>query len=139
MAVDAGAKGESEWRKLLEFFEPAVQLGITATPKRKNNTYAYFGEPVYTYSLHEGIDDDFLTPFKVRQMAGTIDEYVYHPEDEVISGKVEIGDSFDEGDFNNRIVFADRELARVHEFMSQIDQRQKRSRSAPPRARCAGA
>jgi type I restriction enzyme, R subunit len=122
-----GAKDESEWRKLLEYFEPAAQLGMTATPKRKNNadTYAYFGEPVYTYSLREGIEDGFLTPFKVRQMVSTIDEYVYHPEDEVISGEVEIGDSFDEGDFNNRIIIADRELARVREFMSQIDQRQK--------------
>ncbi|MBS3850211.1 DEAD/DEAH box helicase family protein [Devosia sp. BSSL-BM10] len=122
-----GAKDESEWRKLLEYFEPSVQLGMTATPKRKNNadTYAYFGEPVYTYSLREGIEDGFLTPFKVRQMASTIDEYVYHPEDEVISGDVEIGDSFDEGDFNNRIIIEDRELARVREFMSQIDQRQK--------------
>lgn len=122
-----GAKDESEWRKLLEYFEPAAQLGMTATPKRKNNadTYAYFGEPVYTYSLREGIEDGFLTPFKVRQMASTIDEYVYHPEDEVISGEVEIGDSFDEGDFNNRIIIADRELARVREFMGQIDQRQK--------------
>lgn len=122
-----GAKDESEWRKLLEYFEPAAQLGMTATPKRKNNadTYAYFGEPVYTYSLREGIEDGFLTPFKVRQMASTIDEYVYHPEDEVISGAVEIGDSFDEGDFNNRIIIADRELARVREFMDQIDQRQK--------------
>jgi type I restriction enzyme R subunit len=122
-----GAKDESEWRKLLEYFEPAVQLGMTATPKRKNNadTYAYFGGPVYTYSLREGIEDGFLTPFKVRQMASTIDEYVYHPEDEVISGEVEIGDSFDEGDFNNRIIIADRELARVREFMGQIDQRQK--------------
>lgn len=122
-----GAKDESEWRKLLEYFEPAAQLGMTATPKRKNNadTYSYFGEPVYTYSLREGIEDGFLTPFKVRQMASTIDEYVYHPEDEVISGAVEIGDSFDEGDFNNRIIIADRELARVREFMGQIDQRQK--------------
>jgi type I restriction enzyme R subunit len=74
-----GAKDESEWRRLLEYFEPAVQLGLTATPKRKHNadTYAYFGEPVYTYALRDGIEDGFLTPFKVRQMASTIDEYVY--------------------------------------------------------------
>jgi type I restriction enzyme R subunit len=56
-----------------------VQLGLTATPKRKHNadTYAYFGEPVYVYALKEGIEDGFLTPFKVRQMASTIDDYVY--------------------------------------------------------------
>lgn len=122
-----GANDESEWRKVLEYFEPAYQLGMTATPKRKHNadTYAYFGEPVYTYALREGIDDGFLTPFKVRQMASTIDEYVYDPDDEVIAGEVEIGDSFDEADFNNRIIIEERELSRVREFMSQIDQRQK--------------
>ncbi len=122
-----GAKDESEWRKVLEYFEPAYQLGMTATPKRQHNadTYAYFGEPVYTYALREGIDDGFLTPFKVRQMASTIDEYVYDPDDEVIAGEVEIGDSFDQSDFNNRIIIEERELSRIREFMSQIDQRQK--------------
>ena len=122
-----GAKDESEWRKVLEYFEPAYQLGMTATPKRKHNadTYAYFGEPVYTYALRDGIEDGFLTPFKVRQMASTIDEYVFDPDDEVIAGEVEIGDSFDEGDFNNRVIITERELSRVKEFMGQIDQRQK--------------
>ncbi|MEX0953605.1 MAG: DEAD/DEAH box helicase family protein [Rhizobiaceae bacterium] len=122
-----GARDESEWRKLLEYFEPAYQLGMTATPKRKHNadTYAYFGEPVYTYALREGIEDGFLTPFKVRQMASTIDEYVYHPEDEVVSGEVNIGDGFREEDFNTLLIIPERELSRVKEFMSQIDQRQK--------------
>ena len=57
-----GANDESTWRKILEHFSPAVQLGLTATPKRKDNvdTYAYFGEPVFTYSLKEGINDGFL-------------------------------------------------------------------------------
>lgn len=96
-------------------------------PRRKHNadTYRYFGEPVYTYALREGIEDGFLTPFKVRQMASTIDEYVYDPNDEVIAGEVEVGDSFTEADFNNRIIIESRELSRVREFMSQIDQRQK--------------
>ena len=58
-----GANDESNWRGILEYFAPAVQLGLTATPKRKDNadTYAYFGEPVYSYSLKEGINDGFLT------------------------------------------------------------------------------
>ena len=122
-----GAKDESEWRRLLEYFEPAAQLGLTATPKRKHNadTYAYFGEPVYTYALRDGIEDGFLTPFKVRQMASTIDEYVYDGSDELVAGDVEAGESFSEGDFNTRIVIEERELSRVKEFMSQIDQRQK--------------
>ncbi len=65
-----GAHDESTWRGILEYFEPAVQLGLTATPKRRDNvdTYAYFGEPVYVYSLRQGIKDGFLTPFKVRQV-----------------------------------------------------------------------
>ncbi|MFG6598766.1 MULTISPECIES: EcoAI/FtnUII family type I restriction enzme subunit R [unclassified Sulfitobacter] len=122
-----GAKDESEWRRLLEYFEPAFQLGLTATPKRKHNadTYAYFGEPVYTYALRDGIEDGFLTPFKVRQMASTIDEYVYDGSDRLVVGDIEEGDTFTESDFNTRIVIEERELSRVKEFMSQIDQRQK--------------
>lgn len=122
-----GAKDESEWRRLLEYFEPAAQLGLTATPKRKHNadTYAYFGEPVYTYALRDGIEDGFLTPFKVRQMASTIDEYVYDGSDELITGEIEEGETFTESDFNTRIIIPARELSRVKEFMGQIDQRQK--------------
>ncbi len=122
-----GAKDESEWRSLLEYFAPAAQLGLTATPKRKHNadTYAYFGEPVYTYALRDGIEDGFLTPFKVRQMASTIDEYVYDGTDVVVAGEIEDGEAFTESDFNTRIIIPERELARVREFMGQIDQRQK--------------
>eukprot|EP00438_Fugacium_kawagutii_P002421 Skav225967 [mRNA] locus=scaffold7540:10333:12689:+ [translate_table: standard] len=122
-----GAKDESEWRRLLEYFEPAAQLGLTATPKRKHNadTYAYFGEPVYTYALRDGIEDGFLTPFKVRQMASTIDEYVYDGSDELVAGEIEQGEKFNEGDFNTRLIIPERELSRVREFMGQIDQRQK--------------
>ncbi|MDQ5915930.1 MAG: type restriction enzyme subunit, partial [Pseudomonadota bacterium] len=66
-----GANDESNWRGILEYFAPAVQLGLTATPKRKENadTYAYFGEPVFIYSLKEGINDGFLTPFRLKQIA----------------------------------------------------------------------
>ncbi|MEB8388516.1 DEAD/DEAH box helicase family protein [Rhodobacteraceae bacterium KMM 6894] len=122
-----GAKDESEWRRLLEYFEPAAQLGLTATPKRKHNadTYAYFGEPVYTYALRDGIEDGFLTPFKVRQMASTIDQYVYDGTDEIISGEVEEGRTYTETDFNRIIEAPERELSRVREFMGQMDQRQK--------------
>ena len=122
-----GAKDESEWRAVLEYFEPATQLGLTATPKRKHNadTYAYFGEPVYTYALRDGIEDGFLTPFKVRQMASTMDAYVYDGTDEVLSGEVELGDHFGESAFNTRVIIKERELARVREFMGQIDQRHK--------------
>ncbi|GLQ26250.1 hypothetical protein GCM10007927_10530 [Sulfitobacter pacificus] len=122
-----GAKDESTWRKILEYFEPAVQLGLTATPKRKVNadTYSYFGEPVYTYALRDGIDDGFLTPFKVRQMASTIDSYVYDPDDEVVSGEIDPDHIYTEAEINAKIVIPEREQSRIHEFMDQIDPRQK--------------
>ena len=122
-----GANDESQWRTILDHFSPAVQLGLTATPKRKHNadTYDYFGKPVYTYALRDGIEDGYLTPFKVRQMASTIDEYVYDPADEVLQGEVEEGRTYTEADFNRIIQIPERELARVKEFMSEVDQRQK--------------
>ena len=122
-----GAQDESTWRGILEHFAPAVQLGLTATPKRDANadTYKYFGEPVYVYSLREGIEDGFLTPFKVRQMASTLDTYTYFGEDEVLGGAVDPDREYSEADFNTRIVIDEREESRVQEFMDQIDQRQK--------------
>ena len=122
-----GAKDEGNWRGILEHFEPAVQLGLTATPKRKDNvdTYKYFGEPVYTYSLKEGINDGYLTPFKVKQISTTLDEYIYTPDDFVIEGDVETGKLYEEKDFNRRIEIRARELERVKIFMSDIDQNEK--------------
>ena len=122
-----GAKDESNWRAILEYFSPAVQLGLTATPKRKDNvdTYAYFGHPVYTYSLRDGINDGFLTPFKVDQIATTLDDYVYTSDDDVLDGEVEEGKRYTEGDFNRIIEIEGREKYRVKIFMDKIDQNQK--------------
>ncbi|AKJ94484.1 restriction endonuclease subunit R [Thioalkalivibrio versutus] len=122
-----GANDESNWRGILEYFRPAVQLGLTATPKRTHNadTYAYFGEPVYIYSLKEGINDGFLTPFKVRQIATTLDDYVYTADDEIIEGEVEQGRRYTEEDFNRVIEIQERERYRVKLFMEQIDPREK--------------
>jgi len=85
-----GANDEGTWRAILDNFALALQLGLTAIPKRTINadTYSYFGEPVFVYSLKEGINDGFLTPFKVRQIAITLDEYVYVSDDVVVAGKV---------------------------------------------------
>jgi type I restriction enzyme, R subunit len=104
-----------------------VQLGLTATPKRKDNidTYAYFGEPVFVYSLKDGINDGFLTPFKVRQISTTLDDYVYTPDDTLIEGEIEPGRRFEEKDFNRIIEIKEREAHRVKLFMEQIDQREK--------------
>ena len=122
-----GAKDESTWRAILEYFAPAVQLGLTATPKRDANTdtYKYFGEPVYTYALKEGIGDGFLTPFKVRQMASTMDSYTFSDEDEVVAGEIDPEKEYAEADFNTKLIIDGREKSRVQEFMDQIDQRQK--------------
>jgi type I restriction enzyme R subunit len=122
-----GANDESNWRGILDYFAPAVQLGMTATPKRRDNvdTYAYFGDPVYTYSLKEGINDGFLTPFRVKQIATTIDEYVYTPDDTVVEGEIEAGKRYVEDDFNHIIEIREREEYRVRLFMDMIDQREK--------------
>ena len=122
-----GANDESNWRGILDYFSPAVQLGLTATPKRRDNvdTYKYFGEPVYTYSLKEGINDGFLTPFKVKQISTTLDEYVYTPDDMLVEGEVESGKRYVEADFNKIIEIKEREAHRVKLFMDMIDQREK--------------
>ncbi len=122
-----GANDEGNWRGILEYFSPAVQLGLTATPKRNENadTYRYFGEPVYVYSLKEGINDGFLTPFKVKQIATTLDEYVYTPDDQLVEGELEAGKRYEEADFNKIIEIKEREAYRVKLFMELIDQREK--------------
>ena len=97
-----GANDEGNWRGILDYFSPAVQLGLTATPKRKDNvdTYAYFGEPVFIYSLKDGINDGFLTPFKVKRIKTTLDDYIYTNDDTVIEGEIEDGKLYEEKDFN---------------------------------------
>ncbi|MDI2076501.1 MULTISPECIES: type I restriction endonuclease subunit R [Bradyrhizobium] len=122
-----GANDESNWRDILDYFEPAVQLGLTATPKRRDNvdTYAYFGEALYVYSLKEGINDGFLTPFKVKQIATTLDDYVYVTDDKIIEGEAEEGKRYREPEFNRTIEIEERERYRVKLFMDQIDQREK--------------
>ena len=122
-----GANNESTWRGILEYFAPAVQLGLTATPRRTDNadTYAYFGEPVFTYSLKEGINDGFLTPFRVKQITTSLDEYVYTADDTVVEGEVQEGKRYTEAEFNRIIEIERRERQRVEILLSQINQREK--------------
>ncbi|HEX3685229.1 MAG TPA: DEAD/DEAH box helicase family protein [Bryobacteraceae bacterium] len=122
-----GANDESTWRGILTYFAPALQLGLTATPKRRDNidTYAYFGEPVYIYSLKDGINDGFLTPFKVKQIATTLDDYIYTPDDQLLEGEIEIGRRYLESDFNKVIEIKEREAHRVKIFLNQINQNEK--------------
>lgn len=121
-----GANDESSWRAIMEYFSPAVQLGLTATPKRDVNvdTYDYFGEPVYSYKLKEGINDGFLTPFKVKEIATTLDDYTY-TSDDTVEGDIEEGREYTEADFNRVIEIKAREEYRVKLFMNLINQNQK--------------
>lgn len=122
-----GANDEGNWRGILEYFSPAVQLGLTATPKRKDNvdTYKYFGEPIYIYSLKEGINDGFLTPFKVKRIKTTLDDYRYTSDDTIVEGEIEEGKLYEEKDFNRTIEIVAREAKRVNIFLDEANQKEK--------------
>jgi type I restriction enzyme R subunit len=123
-----GANDESRWRGIMEYFDSAVQLGMTATPRRdaNANTYAYFGKPVYEYSLKEGISDGYLTPFRHCKMQSNIDDYIYSPEDEIVSGEVEEGKVYTEKDFyQGNIYIRQRDEARVQELLKYIQDDEK--------------
>ncbi len=122
-----GANDEGNWRAIMNYFAPAVQLGLTATPKRQDNvdTYKYFGEPVYIYSLKEGINDGFLTPFKVKRISTTLDDYIYTSDDQIIEGEIEEGRTYTESDFNRIIEIKEREAKRVQIYMNEANQKEK--------------
>jgi len=122
-----GANDEGNWRAILDYFSPAVQLGLTSTPKRKDNvdTYAYFGEPIYVYSLKDGINDGFLTPFKVKRIQTTLDDYIYTDDDAVVEGEIEQGKIYEEKDFNIDIEIKAREAERVKIFMDDANENDK--------------
>ncbi|MEZ6100247.1 MAG: DEAD/DEAH box helicase family protein [Pirellulaceae bacterium] len=75
------ARDDSNWREILDYFEPAFQIGMTATPRRQDNadTYNYFGDPIYTYSLRQGIEDGFLAPYRVHRVVTTWDAAGWRP------------------------------------------------------------
>jgi len=122
-----GANDESSWRAILEYFSPAVQLGLTATPRRDENadTYDYFGEPVYEYSLKEGINDGFLTPFKVKEIATTGDKYVYTSDDEVLEGEIEEGREYSKEEQNKIIEIMDIERYKVRLVLEMMPKGEK--------------
>lgn len=123
-----GAKDESNWRGILDYFEPAVQLGLTATPRvdQNVNTYTYFTYHAYEYSLKQGIEDGFLTPFRHINMQSNIDDYIYSPEDEIVSGVVQQGKVYTEEDFyKGNIKIRQRDEARVKEFLAGIGETEK--------------
>lgn len=122
-----GSRDESSWRGILDYFEPAVQIGLTATPKRKDNvdTYAYFGEPKFIYSLKDGINDGYLTPFRVRKYQGTMDNYVWTNDDTVIEGAVDTQKEYESREFNVSIEIREREKHRVREFLKNMNSNEK--------------
>jgi len=122
-----GANDQGNWRGILNYFSPAVQLGLTATPKREENadTYAYFGDPLYIYSLKDGINDGFLTPFKVLQVTTSLDEVIIDDEDEVIQGTPEPGKPYGHKEFARQISSRQRDEFMVKEFMRLVDTDQK--------------
>ena len=122
-----GANDESTWRGILEYFSPAVQLGLTATPRRDDNidTYDYFGKPIYTYSLKQGIEDGFLSPYRVTQITSPHDEYNYSDGDLIVEGEIDKDKTYSESEINKSIEIEDRERDRVKQFMDLINQGEK--------------
>jgi type I restriction enzyme R subunit len=122
-----GANDESSWRAILDYFRPAFQLGLTATPKRDVNadTYNYFGKPVYEYSLKEGVNDGFLTPFKVKEVATTGDKYLFTSDDEVLEGEVEEGREYTKEEQNKIIEIMEIERYKVQLFLNMMNQDEK--------------
>lgn len=100
------AKEEGSWRKILDHFEGAIHLGLTATPKRDDNvdTYDYFGKPVYEYSLKEGIQDGFLSPYKVKRFKTSLDEYSYQDGDLIVSGDIDPEKEYKRKNYNREII-----------------------------------
>jgi len=105
-----GAANETgSWRAILDHFNSAVHLGLTATPKRTDNvdTYEYFGQPAYVYSLNEGINDGFLTPYRVKRVRTNLDELVLTKDDVIVEG--ESGqDLYKVEDYDRKIIIDER-------------------------------
>ena len=122
-----GANDESTWRGILDYFSPAVHLGLTATPKRTENvdTYEYFDKPVYEYSLRQGINDGYLTPFRVKKISSNLDTYKYDDDDDVIEGEIDPDREYTNTEINRSIMILEREQQRVELIMQSINQAQK--------------
>lgn len=95
------ARDDSSWRDILKYFEPAYQLGLTATPKREENadSYDYFGDPVYTYSLRQGIEDGFLAPYRVHRIVTSVDAVGYRPSKGELDQK---GNAIPDGEYTTK-------------------------------------
>lgn len=105
-----GAANEAgSWRAILDHFSSAVHLGLTATPKRTDNvdTYEYFGQPAYVYSLKDGINDGFLTPYRVKRIRTNLDELVLTNDDVIVEGESS-QDLYQVEDYDRKIIVDER-------------------------------
>ena len=117
------AKDDSNWREILEYFENAIQLGMTATPKetKYQSSISYFGEPIYTYSLKEGIEDGFLAPFKVVNITTNIGD-----EWRPVKGQLDINGNpiedriYNNSDYDYNIIIEDRIREVAHEITTYL-------------------
>ncbi len=116
-----GANTEWNWFAILDYFKSAVQVGMTATPKRQDNidTYGYFWDPVYEYSLKEGINDWFLTPYKVKRIQTNLDELVIDQDIQIVDGEAK-KDLYELKDFDKNIVVPERTELIATEILNQI-------------------
>lgn len=116
-----GANEDGNWHDILQYFSGAVQLGMTATPKRQDNidTYRYFGDPVYAYSLKEGISDGFLTPYKVKRIRTNLDELVIDSDVEIVSWEAKKS-LYELKDFDREIIVPERTDLVCREILQQI-------------------
>lgn len=122
------SKEDSSWRNILEYFSSAVQVGLTATPieTKEASSSHYFGEPIYTYSLKDGIDDGFLAPYKVIRVATDVDTFGYRPEEgETDDDGNEIEDKeYTSKDIDRNIILPERDkkVARyITKFLEKTD------------------
>ena len=117
-----GAAEGSNWQGILDYFD-AVKLGLTATPRRDENadSYEYFGNPVYEYSLKRGVEDGFLSPFKTHIFTTSYDTYIYSEDDEVLMGEPEQGKTYTSSEFNRKIEIRAREKKRVQLFLQHMN------------------
>ena len=120
------ANEEGSWRDILDHFTDAVHLGMTATPKRNDNvdTYKYFGQPIFEYSLKDGISDGFLTPYKVKRVKTNIDELVLTKDDEIIQGEA-TKDRYEVKDYEKNIVVVDRADLLAKSILNNINEMDK--------------
>lgn len=126
------AKDDSNWREILEYFDGAIQLGMTATPKetRYQSSITYFGEPIYSYSLKEGIEDGFLAPFKVINITTNIgDEWRPTKGQKDINGNLIEDRIYNNTDYDYNIVIEDRIREVAHEVTNYLKNTDRMSKT----------